>query len=359
MSFELGGGGCAIHSSERNGFLMLTLSNLRYDDSGFCWMLESDRFNVVQARYHVQVADGSDFSGIIWDSGEVESDRSVFVPYAGPDLPACESLYWRVRVIDNYGDDSGWSGHRRIMTGPGRGEWMAKFITPETDEDALLSKGKLLRTEFALHGELERAIVYVTALGLYELYINGDRVGDALFAPGWTEYSKRVLYQTWDVTPLLRQGENALGAVLGAGWFKGDLGWLTLGGLRNIYGDRTALLVQMDVRFCDGRRLVICSDDVWKCSDGSVSYSLNRTLNRHYVIPWSYSFGKTYIRHLSLAALLLTLRRLQRKILCGRIPYTLGSESCCRMSAKTFLVVGGILHCIQGRCTWCFDDNTL
>jgi len=252
---------------------MLNLSNLLYDNSGFSWILESDRTDVLQDRYHIQVSSKPDFSKTVWDTGETKNDRSVFVPSTGLHLPTCETVYWRVRIIDNHGDDSGWSEPQSIITGPGKDDWQVNFITPETDEDAKLSKGKLLRAEFPLDGEVERATVYVTAHGMYELFINGQRVGDALLTPGWTEYDKRVLYQTWDVTGLLRDGKNAVGATLGAGWYKGDLGWLTLGGLRNLYGNKNALLVQMDVRFNDGRRKIIGTNDKWKYSDGPIQYS--------------------------------------------------------------------------------------
>jgi len=152
----------------------------------------------------------------------------------------------------------------------------AKFITPDTTEDAKLSKGKLLRSTFELDKEVSHAIVYVTALGLYELHINGEKVGNALLTPGWTEYGKRILYQTWDVTSMLHLGENAVGAVLGAGWFKGDLGWKSLRNglaLRNVYGERSALFMQMDVHFRDGSKKSIVTDDAWKYSDGPIQYA--------------------------------------------------------------------------------------
>ena len=152
----------------------------------------------------------------------------------------------------------------------------AKFITPDTAKDAKLSKGKLLRNTFNLDKEISHATVYVTALGLYELYINGEKVGDAVLTPGWTEYGKRILYQTWDVTPMLHYGENAVGAVLGPGWFKGDLGWKSLRNglaLRNVYGKKSALFMQMDVHFKDGNRISIVTDDTWKYSDGPIQYS--------------------------------------------------------------------------------------
>jgi len=155
-------------------------------------------------------------------------------------------------------------------------KFTARFITPDTSEDAALSKGKLLRKAFVLEKELDSATVYVTALGLYELYINGEQVGDAVLAPGWTEYNSRLLYQTWDVTSMLNKSDNVVGAVVGAGWYKGDLGWKSLrngSGMRNVYGKQNALFMQMDVVFKDGSKESIVTDAGWKYSDGPIEYS--------------------------------------------------------------------------------------
>ncbi|MDR1704654.1 MAG: glycoside hydrolase family 78 protein, partial [Clostridiales bacterium] len=157
------------------------------------------------------------------------------------------------------------------ITGPASGEFGAWFITPDKPEDAALSKGKLLRRPFDVSGNVSQAILYATALGLYEPFINGSRVRDALLTPGWTEYRSRLLYQTWDVTELIREGENALGAMLGAGWYKGDLaGWT---GQRNVYGEKTALLMRLDIHYADGSCQTVSTDGQWRCSDGPVLFS--------------------------------------------------------------------------------------
>jgi len=250
---------------------VLGLTDLDYSSSGFCWTLLSGGRDVRQRAYHLQLGFSADFSLLLWDSGETVSEASCYVPYAGPAMPYCEALYWRVRVWDDNGGDSGWSVAQQILTGPDPEDFGAIFITPDMPGDAALSKGKLLRRPFEVGGEVKRAVAYVTALGLYELWINGARVGDALLAPGWTEYRKRLLYQTWDVTPLLRPGENAVGAMLGAGWYKGDLaGWI---GLRGVYGERTALLMRLELLYADGRRETVATDARWRCSDGPILFS--------------------------------------------------------------------------------------
>lgn len=250
---------------------MLGLTNLSFDSSGFCWILSSERQNVYQTSYRVQVAEMDDFKRLLWDSGEVNSDQSCFVPYAGGTLPSCKTLFWRVRIVDNHGDDSGWCESQQIMVGPALQEWQARFITPETIQEVEQSKGKLLRRSFTVNGEIESATVYATALGLYELFINGASVTNAVLTPGWTEYHKRLLYQTWDVTHLIRIGENAVGAMLGAGWYKGDLASWT--GQRSIYGNRTGLLMQLEIRYTNGQQQTVVTDTDWRCSDGPILYS--------------------------------------------------------------------------------------
>ncbi len=108
----------------------------------------------------------------------------------------------------------------------------------------------LLRHEFEIRPGVISARLYVTALGVYEAQLNGAIVGDHVLAPGWTSYHHRLRYQTFDVTELLHEGRNAIGAILGDGWFRGRLGYH--GGRRNIYGDRLALLVQLEIEYSDG-----------------------------------------------------------------------------------------------------------
>jgi len=238
----------------------------------FSWIIESDKRNVVQTSYEVHVSENGDFRNMLWNSGLVESDESAHVYYEGPALKSKTKYNFRVRISDNYGETSDWSETAFFATtlcSPN--EWVARFITAEGKDDGKSSKGTLLRKEFGISEEIESARVYVTSLGMYELHINGKKVGDALFTPGWTAYNKRLQFQTYDVTEMLKQGSNAIGAVLGAGWYKGDLaGWI---GRRNVYGDKTALLLQMNVLFKDGSESVIVSDDEWKSSDGPILYS--------------------------------------------------------------------------------------
>ncbi len=122
----------------------------------------------------------------------------------------------------------------------------------------------MLRKPFALDQQVRRAVAYITALGLYELRINGNRVGDHLLAPEWTSYHKRIQYQAHDVTYLLKEGANVIGATLGAGWYAGKIG---LRPVRAVYGSRPRLLLRLDIELADGETKTIVSDGSWRMND--------------------------------------------------------------------------------------------
>ncbi|MCX7658869.1 MAG: alpha-L-rhamnosidase N-terminal domain-containing protein, partial [Oscillospiraceae bacterium] len=237
----------------------------------FAWIIESDLQNVIQETYRIQVAVNESFKDILWDTGVVNSSESIHIRYEGPVLSSSSRYFYRVKITDNHGRESLWSDAAYFETAMlDNSEWKARFISHEKDAGNF-SKGYLLRKEFLLDGEIEFARIYSTALGLYELSVNGCRVGKELLAPGWTSYKKRLQYQTYDVTNMLKSGENAIGATIGCGWYKGDLaGWT---GKRNIYGDKNALLLQMLVRYKDGREELILSDESWKSIESPIIYS--------------------------------------------------------------------------------------
>src|SRR5712672_2075688 len=131
-------------------------------------------------------------------------------------------------------------------------DWKAKWITPNLKEDETKSNpAPMLRREFSLKKKVERARLYATAMGLYEMELNGKRIGDEYFTPGWTSYDFRYQYQTFDVTSAVKSGENCLGALLGDGWFRG---YLNVGGKRNSYGKKLTLLAQLEITYVDGTR---------------------------------------------------------------------------------------------------------
>ena len=234
------------------------------------WKIESDRNNTVQKSYAVQVAADPRFSEVLFDSGAVESGESAQVGL-NMELASSTRYFFRVRITDNFGRQSEWSVpawfETALLT---QAEWQAKFISAESEDNAEKSDTRYLRREFILKKGVVSATLYATALGLYELHINGKRVGDGRLTPGWTSYNKHLLYQTFDVTGLLRDGPNAVGALLGAGWYKGDMGFKRR---RNHYGRRTALLCQMKIRYSDGTESIVISDESWKGSPAPITFA--------------------------------------------------------------------------------------
>ena len=164
------------------------------------------------------------------------------------------------------------AGRRGTMT-VAENERLAINLDIYSEEEAKWSRPGYLRKGFTLDGAVRRATVYATALGLYELRLNGQRVGDHLLAPEWTDYHRRVQYQTYDVTRLLRSGANAIGATLANGWYCG--GWQYWEkNIRAMYGSEPSLLVQMEIEFADGRRQTLVSDDSWRgMADGPLRFT--------------------------------------------------------------------------------------
>ncbi|MFD0712838.1 family 78 glycoside hydrolase catalytic domain [Paenibacillus sp. GCM10027626] len=239
----------------------------------FSWKLLSERRGTRQTSYRIQVSGHeADFTRLLWDSGKVDSEQSIQVLYGGPDLRSQTRYSYRVNVWDNYGRESGWSDVAWWETGLlAANEWKASWITPDPEHiDPHAKPVFLLRKHYKLKSGIVRARMYATAAGVYEVFVNGSRVGDALFAPGWTSYNKRHQVQTYDVTGLLKSGGNAIGVMVGDGWYKGEL---VKKDNRNYYGSQRAVLLQLHVRYKDGSEEVIASNSSWKCATGPVLLS--------------------------------------------------------------------------------------
>jgi alpha-L-rhamnosidase len=237
----------------------------------FNWKLSADRRNVMQTAYRIEVSTNADFSGHVWDSGKVKSDSSVFVNYKGQPLQSAKKYFWRVRVWDNAGKASAWSPTAWWQTALlAESDWKAKWITIGYTEDSINRPSPLMRKQFDLNKKIKTAVAYITAHGLYEASINGRRVGDAYLTPGWTSYKTRLQYQTYDVTDMLKGGDNVIGVVLGNGWYRGIIGYTDK---RNVYGKDISLLLQINITYQDGTTGIITSDGSWKSSTGGVMYS--------------------------------------------------------------------------------------
>ncbi|KOS08227.1 alpha-L-rhamnosidase [Flavobacterium akiainvivens] len=235
----------------------------------FSWKLESDKRNVMQSAYEIKVT--TDEAGlkskVLWTSGKVTSDQSLYVPYGGSALASGQRYYWQVRVWDNKGKASGWSTPAYWQMGLLKeADWKAQWISPGYEEDPLRAC-PLMRKEFSIGKKVKSATAYITAHGLYEAQINGKKIGDAYLTPGWTSYSKRLQYQVYDVTGMFKQGSNAIGVTLGNGWYRG---LFSLGIRKDIYGSDISLLMQVNVEYTDGTTETLVSDNSWKSSTGSI-----------------------------------------------------------------------------------------
>jgi alpha-L-rhamnosidase len=239
------------------------------------WRLEAGEsdLGVRQSAYQVLVASSKELlvggRGDLWDSGEVASSQSTQVEYAGKKLASRRACWWKVRAWDELGAASPWSEPACWEMGLlARADWKAKWIGGAVEGDPAKSlRCPQLRKGFALRGPVARARAYVSALGLYELWINGKRVGEDYFTPGWTDYNVRVQYQTYDVTDLVQAGGNAVGAVLGEGWYSGNMAFA---GKRNLYGPFPRLLVQLVITYDDGRVETVATDGSWKSAQGPI-----------------------------------------------------------------------------------------
>ena len=237
----------------------------------FSWQMQSDRRGAHQTSYQIRVgpSEASLDSGtdLLWDSGKVESEQSIHMPYGGQSLASGQRVYWKVRVWDETGQDmespSAWWEMGLLEPGDWKAQWIGApiFGGPRTTSPA-----PYLRKEFTLQKEVVSARLYATAVGLYECHLNGTRVGDAVLTPGWTDYSRRIQYQVYDVTELLRSGANAFGAILGDGWGVGHVGWVS----RQRYVDRPRFLAQIILTFSDGSRAIIATDTGWKVTQGPI-----------------------------------------------------------------------------------------
>jgi alpha-L-rhamnosidase len=228
------------------------------------WQLDDERRGARQTAYQI-VAEG------LWDSGQVGSEQSVHVEYAGPALKSRQRVQWKVRRWDADGKPSPWSEPASFEMGLlEKSDWKAQWIgSPIVGGPYSIPPAPYLRKEFSLGKAVSSARLYVTALGIHEVEINGKHVADYVFAPGRTEYRKRVPYHTFDVTKLLKSGGNAIGAILGDGWYCGHLH----SDPRQTYGDRPRLLAQLEITFADGSSQVVVTDSSWKAGEGPIRSS--------------------------------------------------------------------------------------
>ena len=249
------------------------------------WLLQSEERGQRQTAYQVLVASAperlSEGRADLWDSGKVVSSDTIAVVYKGKPLTSGLRCYWKARVWDAQGRPSDWSPTAYWSMGLLKpADWKAQWIGYDKPRAPKVKKAAsdktapvhvppavYLRKEFQVKKTVRRASLYASALGWYRVRLNGRDVHATYFDPGWTDYNKRVYYRTYDVTELVRPGDNALGATLSDGWYSGYIGW---GHKRNHYGSKPRFLGQLVIEYTDGSTEVVATGPDWRASTGPI-----------------------------------------------------------------------------------------
>ncbi|WP_168201385.1 alpha-L-rhamnosidase [Qingshengfaniella alkalisoli] len=262
-------------------------SGLNSDNPVFRWALEGSAEGQQAARILIAATDADVRAKTpsVWDSGQRNTGRTEII-YDGPPMSRDKLYWWTVQLWDEVGNVSELARPASFFTGLRSNgfdaDWIARYFVlpagrevPQTgsyDNRFQARPADYVRKEVAVRERLLRATAYVTALGLYEFHVNGVRVGQDIMAPGWTDYHTRVEYQTHDITDLLKQGQNCIGAILGEGWYSGRVGH-NQRRAGNHYGGRPAFLCQLHLEYADGQIDKILSDDSWQTRQGPILYS--------------------------------------------------------------------------------------
>ncbi|HHV12514.1 MAG TPA: family 78 glycoside hydrolase catalytic domain [Clostridiales bacterium] len=255
----------------------------------FSW-ITSETTGKYQKAARIQVALDDLFKTIVHDSG-ISDEISSLGYTARISLSPCTRYYWRVMVwADN--EEAAISEPAWFETGKGEQPWKAEWITAPFGKEV----HPFLCKEFQLPGKVKAARAYVTGLGLYELEINGQRVGDEYLAPFCNDYARWLQYQTYDITEYLREGKNGVGAILGNGWYKGRFGFHEH--LAELFGEEFAFLCELDITLEDDTRIYVATDESWLCHPSAVvnsniydgeEYDANRELPDWFADGWDTS----------------------------------------------------------------------
>ena len=261
---------------------MITVDQVRFNYERQCvgttnlpqisWILSDRKRATEQVAYCIQIAHSSDFDHVIYDSTWIMTNQSSQIQLPNSfDIESGRRYFIRVKVRSSHMEESNWSEPLSFVTGIlDVEEWASDFISAETIKDKDSSKGTLLRGTFSIDKPIQEAYIFCTAQGLYSSYLNGKKIGNDELTPGWTSYNKRLLYQTYDITDLLNMGHNSLGVLVGAGWYKGKMGFLEE---RNNYGAQTSYLGQVLIRFQDGTKMIWGTNKEFIAHDAPITFS--------------------------------------------------------------------------------------
>lgn len=230
----------------------------------FSWKLNSKEQDTIQSAYQIIVSEGDT---IVWDTGRVENDTSILIPYGGKALLPITKYHIKVRVWDNHGNTDEISGCFETAFFSGE-DFQAKMITHDFPEGETACP--VFWKRFVSEKKIVRAKIYVTSHGVYELSVNGRKVGTDRMTPGWTSYHHRLQYQIYDASDLFCSRENLIEITVGNGWYKGIMGFALQS---NIYGDRTGVFAEIHLYYEDQTKDVIITDENWNVRTGLIRYS--------------------------------------------------------------------------------------
>jgi hypothetical protein len=236
------------------------------------WILQSNRRGDGQTAYQILAASSRSLldrnHGDLWDSGRVDSDETIQIPYAGKPLKSAEQVFWKVRAWDARGKASPWSEPATWTMGLlDATDWRAKWIAAPTNAPSIL-----IRREFVVKSGLRRATVFVCGLGQYEMSVNGRKVGDYLLAPGWTQYKKTCLCDTFDLTGQLPAGRNAVGLVLGNGMYDIERDPVRYVKFLQSFGPLKAI-AQIQLDYADGTTEIVGTDSSWQTGPSPITFN--------------------------------------------------------------------------------------
>jgi len=254
------------------------------------WNLCAAGRNVQQSAYRILVASSpeklSQNQGDLWDSGKVASGQTIQIPYAGASLQSRQIVYWKVMLWDQNQQPTAWSAVARWeMALLQATDWQAQWIGAVAPDALAELPAPLFRKTFTSDPNIKQARLYISGLGYYEARLNGRRIGDHVLSPNRTNYDRRqsersgdfphgemsttVFYETYDVTSLIQPGANALGVILGNGWYYLQDHLADT----QVWYDTPRLLAQLEILYSDGRTQSIASDSSWKTDASPIRYN--------------------------------------------------------------------------------------
>jgi alpha-L-rhamnosidase len=257
------------------------------------WKAESSERNVAQSAYHILVSDNpvslSQDKGEIWNSNKVNSSQSIHIQYAGRPLLTGKTYYWKVKIWDSKNQSSSWSSINTWQMGLLKkadwkaAKWIAYEKLPDSNVNILPTDGKkdkvntnnilpVLRKDFTLKKQVKKATMFISGLGHFELYVNGEKIGDHFLDPGWTKYDKEALYVAFDLTKNLKSGGNTLGVMLGNGFYYVPPVKNRFRKLKVAFG-YPKVISRLVIEYTDGTSSDVVSDASWKTSPSAITFS--------------------------------------------------------------------------------------